>query len=123
MKFTKTEPDENFRAGRWVSENNVWEFGFCPVMYGVRVRAGKIGNGWITLDYCAGDDKEFALILFATVGCILMALPETVTEQQVQRLFPAYETKPISLDPTCWERLKELAAQVEEGRPILLQQG
>lgn len=114
MKFTKAESNENFPLGRWVSENNVWEIGFRPMLFGVRVSLGKVGSDWITLDYCAGDNQSFAFILFATVARILMALPETVTEQQLRQTFPAYTVKPIDRDPYCWERLKELAAQIDD---------
>lgn len=55
MKFTKTEPNENFFY-RWVSENNIWEVGFTQMLFGVRVRAGKVGDIGCELDYCAGAD-------------------------------------------------------------------
>lgn len=55
MQFTKTEPNINFFQ-RLVSENEIWEVGFTQMLFGVRVRASIVGNGWCTLDYCAGDD-------------------------------------------------------------------
>ncbi len=109
MKFTRVDPDENFPSGKWVSENNIWELGFCPVMYGVRVRFSRVGNGWVNLDYCAGDSAGFALILLATVARILEPLPESVTGAEIERLFPRFEVKPIDRDPICWTRLQELA--------------
>jgi len=109
VKFSQAAPDENFPLGRWVSENNVWEIGFFPVLFGVRVRLGKIGNAWVNLDYCAGSNEGFALILLATVVAILERVPESATERQVEELFPKFDIKPIDRDPTCWKRLQELA--------------
>jgi hypothetical protein len=120
MNFTKAESNQNFPAGRWVSENQIWEIGFLPVMYGVRVKVSLVGSNWVTLNYCAGADKEFALILLATVTQILMALPESITEDEIHRLFPKFEIKPIDRDPYCWERLKELAAQAKQGYAIAI---
>ncbi len=109
MQFTKATSNENFPKGRWISENNVWEIGFLPVLYGVRVRLGKVGSACVDLDYCAGDNLGFALILLVTVINILEALPESITAQQIEKLFPMYEVKPIDRDPYCWRRLQELA--------------
>jgi hypothetical protein len=108
MQFTQAAPDENFPLGRWVSENNIWELGFYPVLFGVRVKLGKVGSPCVNLNYCAGNDEGFALILLATVALILEAVPESVTERQIERLFPGYTIKPINLDPTCWKQLQEL---------------
>lgn len=112
MKFTQVEPNENFPAGRWVSEQQRWEIGFCPVMFGVRVRFGQIGSNCVELDYCAGADATFALILLATVVQILSTVPETASSQEIRQMFPTYTVKPIDRDPFCWERLKEMAAEV-----------
>lgn len=112
MEFSPTEPDEHLFL-RWKSENKVWEVGFFRVMHGVRVRAGKIPPGLdyapgVSIDYCAGADEGFALVLLAIVVKLLEALPESVTASQVEALFPTYQVKPIDKDP-CWDRLLELS--------------
>lgn len=112
MKFKQVEPNENFSAGRWMSEEQRWELGFYPVLFGVRVRLARVGEDWVELDYCAGDDAGFALILLATIVQILSVVPETVTNQEIRQIFPTYAVKPINRDPFCWERLKEMAAEV-----------
>jgi hypothetical protein len=112
MQFSKAEPNEDFLLGRWVSENNIWEIGFCPVAYGVRVRLGRVGNYWVNLDYCADADTGFAYVLLATVVLILSYVPENITEIEVERMFPWFEIKPINRDPTCWKRLQEMADEL-----------
>ena len=112
MEFSPTEPDEHlFR--RWKSENKVWEVGFFRVLYGIRVRAGKIPPGLdyapaVSIDYCAGADEGFALCILAIVVKLLSTLPESVTASQVEALVPRYQVKPIDQDP-CWDRLLELS--------------
>lgn len=113
MKFTKAEPDENFPIVRFVSENNVWEIGIRPMMFGHRVSAGLVGSGCVEIDYCGGADGCFVIQLLATVVKIFSSLPETITLKEVKRFFPTYQVKPIDKDP-CWEKLKELAANLPD---------
>jgi hypothetical protein len=85
---------------RLVSENGIWEVGFRQMIFGVRVSAGRIDPDYeaatfYAIDYCAGRDRAFCLQLFATVVILLSALPESVSERQVMRLFPSYTVKPI----------------------------
>lgn len=100
----------NFLYGRWLSENGVWEIGFCPYAFGVRVRLGLVDSGFVNLDYCAGKEIVVASAVWVTVTKILEALPESTTGEQIECLFPGYEIKPIIRDPFCWPRLQELAS-------------
>ena len=109
MKFTKTEPDENFDILRCVSENNKWEIGMRRMLFGVRICGNPVGDCCYAFDYCAADDQIFAIELFATVVNILEKYPETTTARQLQDNFPRYEVKPINRDPYCWKRLQEMA--------------
>ncbi len=113
MKFEKTEADENFTIARWVSENNVWEIGLHQMLFGIRVRGSIVGCGYCSIDYCAGSDKGFALVLLATMVRIMMCLPETITPRELENLLPKYERRPINLDP-CWQKLLNLASELEE---------
>ena len=108
MVFTLSAPDENY-FHRWVSTGGRWEIGFVQMMFGVRVRAGLCGHGWVALDYCAGDDHQFQLELLRTVMAALISFPEDVTERQIQDVFPRYDVKPINRDPTCWPELQRMA--------------
>jgi hypothetical protein len=110
MKFHKTASDRNFLYGRWLSENGVWEIGLCPYAFGVRVRLGLVDSGFVNLDYCAGKETMVAIAILETVIKILEALPESTTGEQIERLFPGYEIKPIVRDPFCWPRLLELVS-------------
>lgn len=113
MDFHRTLPAEGM-PHRWASENNIWEIGLRPMLYGVRVSVGRInpecGCALVyTLDYCAGDDEDFLLNLLATLLILMTALPESILPQQLERLFPTYQIKPINKDPDCWKRLQQLA--------------
>ncbi len=79
------------------------------MMFGVRVRLGLCGNGWVTLDYCAGADRQFQTDLLRTVMAALVPFAEEATERVLQDIFPRYEVKPINLDPTCWVELQRMA--------------
>lgn len=113
MKFVKAEPDENFDIAKWVSENNIWELGLHRVLFGIRVVANPVGDFRYAINYCAGDDESFALMLLAMVFHILSMLPEDITAAEVKKLMPTYERRPISLDP-CWEKLIDLASDLEK---------
>ena len=109
MKFTITEPDINFMVVRFTSEGNVWEAGVRQVIYGFRASAGRIGSDCVEVDYCCGIDLAFAFTVLQTVVQIMESIPETVTLQEVRRLFPVFEVKPISRDPGCLMQLREIA--------------
>jgi hypothetical protein len=113
MNFKKSEADENYQIARWVSENNVWEIGLNPVIFGIRVVGGRVGSGCYSINYCAANDKMFALQVLVTVFRIMVLLPESTTARELEDLLPKYDVKPINLDP-CWENLQELAAKLEE---------
>jgi hypothetical protein len=110
MKFTAVQPDENYPLCRAVSETGRWELGLVPMIYGVRVRAGLVGDGGCTVDYCAGADRGVQTRLLALVHAILCGQPEGLTHEALRVLLPTYARRPINLDPVCWGRLCELAA-------------
>lgn len=111
MIFTAVESDpETGYIKTWASENNVWEIGIYPVMFGVRVRAGKVGCQGLDIDYCAGTDPVFLGQLLTTVMTILETFPESLNSQELHTILPMYNKKPINLDP-CWEQLQQLAKE------------
>lgn len=112
MKFQRSTPNETYPIIRFVSLENRWELGFCPMMFGIRVCLSQVNSPLITLTYCAGPNEGFALLLLATIATILQPYPETVTERQLQDDFPRYSIKPINLDPVCWPRLMEMSEAV-----------
>jgi hypothetical protein len=109
MTFHPAKPNDHL-FHRWVSTGGRWELGFWRVMFGVRVRLGLVGNGWCTLDLCAGADPEFQAELLRTVMAALIPFDEKSSERQIQDMIPAYsEIKPINLDPKAWPLLQNLA--------------
>jgi len=110
MVFKRAESDSNFFC-RWVSTGGRWEIGFTQMMFGVRVRVGRIGSMCVDLDYCAGADVHFQEELMKAVMTILIPVSEEITSRQLSDMFPTYEIKPIHQDP-CWPQLQQMAAAV-----------
>jgi hypothetical protein len=113
MKFRVAPRTINFPISRFVSENERWEVGLVPVLFGVRVRAGLVGSDWVNVDYCAGDNPTFALELLATILEIMTWLPEEITGGQVEAMMPAYHRRPIDKDE-CWPKLQAMAEQTRK---------
>lgn len=112
MKFTVAPTTEDFLIHRLTSENNVWEVGIYPVLFGIRVAANPVGEIAYTINYCCGNNPEFSLVLLATVVGILESLPESISEREVSRLFPTYKVRPIDKDE-CWIKLQEMLTSRE----------
>jgi hypothetical protein len=91
MKFNEAPTTQNFPDKRWVSEEGVWEIGLYPIVGGERLRLGKVGNGWLTIDYHTDeDDPAGALLLLSLVTEILKYFPESSTEKEIDEVFPSY---------------------------------
>ncbi len=91
------------------SENDAWSFGIYPVMFGFRVRACRVGADSVVIDYCAADQPAFLVQLMLIVQLVLEQLPEDLSEQELARLLPSWQRRPINFDP-CWPALQALAA-------------
>lgn len=87
----------------------MWEIGVYPVMFGYRVRAGRVAVDWCAVDYCAGRDDTVLKKLVVLVTIILESFDESVTESQIEAILPWCKVKPINND-TCWDALVKLAA-------------
>lgn len=70
MHFTQAETNENY-IYREVSENGTVELGVYPVAFGFRIRAGFVGDGWVNMDWCAGDQQHVIEWLFSCAKTIL----------------------------------------------------
>ena len=108
MKFHRVEPDENYDCLKLQSEGGLWELGLRSMMYGVRVRLGRTGEFYVSLDYCAGADLAFQLDLLNAIHMILQEVPESVGDVTLEGMFPHYTIKPISLCPECWPTLQKM---------------
>jgi len=116
MRFTETQPNENFPIMRMISETGRWEIGYWPVLYGVRVRLGLTGSPGCDVDYCCGASTK----LRAEVLLVMLVILETVGEQapqgEISDLFPMAWAKPIDRD-SVWPLLVEFARECE-GRVV-----
>lgn len=111
MHFEPANSDDNF-FHRWVSTGGRWEMGFTRMMFGVRVRVGRVGHGCVDVDLCAGADRGFQMELLRAVMTILIPVDENISSREMSDLFPGYTVKPINLDPTCWVTIKQMADAV-----------
>jgi hypothetical protein len=75
------------------------------MVFGVRVRLGKVGNPWSTLDYCAGPLPAEQFFLLGLVAGTLYWVPEETSEAELGLIFPRQRIKPMRLDKECLERL------------------
>lgn len=110
MKFVPAAPNENF-IRRWVSTEGGWEIGHTQMLFGVRVRLGRVGYGCVALDLCAGPSRDRQDELLRLVMLIVLPMPESIDEGELERAFPRFTIKPIFNDPN-WPKLQELADAV-----------
>lgn len=72
MKFNPApDDDNNMIYQRILSEDGKIEIGIHPVMFGYRVRAGYVGDSYVHLDWCGGDDHSSIEILYSIAKNIL----------------------------------------------------
>ncbi len=89
--------------------------GISPVIFGVRVRAGEVGAPGVDIDYCAGADQAFSILLLFTIITILETFPVGTSMGEISEGLPTYERRPIDQDP-CWPALKALAEERAKGK-------
>lgn len=118
MEFHQAEPTENLSMLRLVSAGGRWELGLWPVLFGVRVRAGVVGEMTCAVDYCAGANVPDMLTLLHVVRRILEGFGEDVPAYVVERALPVQDLKPVFRDPVCWPALRRLA-NLSEAEPGL----
>lgn len=72
IKFNPAEDDDhNLLYQRIVSEDGKIEIAIHPVIFGYRVRAGYVGDGWVQLDWCGGNDQAQLELLYSIAKNIL----------------------------------------------------
>lgn len=85
-----------------------WEVGLAPVLFGVRVRMGKVGDCGPALDYCGGSDAAIYGELLRRVVAILLTVPESATYADIRNAFHVASVKPANSDPVFWDELLQL---------------
>lgn len=113
MEFVPTVLDENYTLTKYVSTGGGWEMGHVQMLYGVRIRLSRTGDGGCNLDYCAGDSPIHQVLIFEAVRTILRKVPEDTDDRTVEAMFPGYSVKPIQRDPTCFDELIARAERVQ----------
>lgn len=112
MEFKPASTTMNYPTLRLVSEGGSWEVGIWPVIFGLRVRAGRTDNTVsVAVDYCAGNDEVFCFHLLATMVKILER-GVSITHRELERILPTWEVRPINQDP-CWGKLQQLANELD----------
>lgn len=81
------------------------------MIFGVRVRCGRVGKGYVALDLCAGSDTKFQLELLRCVMIVLIPVSEDISEAEMEAIFPQCVRKPINTDP-CWPIIQEMALDI-----------
>jgi hypothetical protein len=114
-KFTDAPEDENMIFRKVL---NGLEIGVYPVMFGFRIRAGIVGEGWCHLDYCAGNDqKEVENIYSLCISIMNKRITEFPFDDQtsshdlayvVFKDFPVQNVKPMFNDHPCFMTLAEM---------------
>jgi hypothetical protein len=99
MKLHHTEPNSAYSILRIASENNIWEMGIYPTLYGNRVSCGKVGsNTYLKGGYCCGMDGLLLMEVTLNVALILGSFPESATMTEVNAALPNWILRPINLD-------------------------
>jgi hypothetical protein len=106
MMFTEVKPNEEFDLRRFQSlPLGRWETVLSRMLFGkFRVRLGLCGHGWYAVDYWGGDLDSAALLYGFVVG-VCLHLPEQISEQEINQIFPEQNDKELGRD--FWKRLNE----------------
>ena len=108
----KRVPDhiENAMFFRHETEDGKWEVAFYPVMFGVRVRAGRVGEMSLRADICVGDNQVMAAAIFSIVCTIIEERGYCPDEHE----WSTFERKPVWMDPTYMGKLLDMLEDHEK---------
>jgi hypothetical protein len=91
----EVEKDENYGIRRFVDRELGIEWGFYQVLFGIRFRAGWIGNGFTEIDWCCGTSETNMIIALTAFENTLKNKGEDV----FLHLLPYSNIKPFHNDP------------------------
>lgn len=112
MRFTETEPTENFDIRHFVSEANRWEWGICQMLFDAyRVNISLVGQHTYLVSYFCKPAKS-ATLWCGVVSGIMLHLQETMTAEECMAIFPIQTIKPLEDDKQCVEDLLFLSAEL-----------
>lgn len=99
MIFKDAMPTNENYYERYESTGGKWEFGLVKMGFGIRVRAGIVGSGFVSIDAEAGTNPISIVTLLLGVKIFLEAFPEDIEENIVHVCFPVQHKRPFELDP------------------------
>ena len=123
MIFTKVPVDANppsWNIALVESENHIWQVRLDRVLYGCRVHVGRKGAMSFVTDYCAGAEPLWHGALFATIVSIMSKFPESVTDNELDKIFPDWKIRPMFNDRECWHKLCVLGDMGQEFEDIAM---
>lgn len=104
MQFIKSSEAEDWQKSRHVSEDGKWQLYIYPVLFGFRVRVGRVGEGVDLIDYCCRDDFPLLAATFAVCKKALEDLSE-LSEQAITEALPSRGEDKLFRNPWLMERL------------------
>lgn len=108
--------NETYLFKRSVTEDGKYEVGIYPVMFGYRIRAGKVGQMYLNLDYCGGADPVMIRLIYNAVAQIID--DNIANGWDAFANFPKQYTKPMIKDPECLAQLLLLVPLVDLSAPV-----
>lgn len=95
------EPNENYYQ-RWKFGNI--EYGFYQVLFGVRFRAGYLGEDFVEYDWCCGTSQTNMFLAKATFEAVMKSVN---TAEELFTKFPmCSDIKPFNNDPEFMKKLQ-----------------
>ncbi len=108
MKGTETTPDDNY-VRKFVTECGRVEYGLHQVMFGLRFRAGRVGEMWVHCDWCCGTDPGNIALAFVAFE---KALEMHDDPAELFMSLPSHsQVKPFHKDPEFMDLLHRLSAK------------
>ena len=92
---------------RKVSNCGKYEMGIYPVMFGFRIRAGIVDDGYCPVDYCGGDDLTLINLIY---HCILAIIENrSANGEDPFKDLPVQSSKPMNNDFECLFKLIKIS--------------
>ena len=106
---------ENGMFRRKVSDDGKYEIGIHPVLFGFRIRAGRVGDMGCRIDYCCQTDKALIKLVYNCVQSVIQT--RVARNEPVFDNFPVPENK-LYNDPLALTELIQMTIDAEEIEPI-----
>lgn len=99
MELKISEPSNDYPIIRFTSENELWEAGVYPVMFGVRVSANPTKETtYAKGGYCCGVDSNLTLMTLLAVIQWVEEEDESIELYEMESILPDWSSRPISKD-------------------------